>query len=401
MDKIKFLLDCLNSLYEIPMYCFDHDKFHYSTNKKYQDTDPFHADTQLFYTLTAQYTGSPMLILENEKIIYGLCKNSDNITCIVGPVSLSVLTKNEVNQYISEHNLLNHNNFMIYIGNIPKTATVLSILHHEMNDEIIDAYTIICQFAKSGGPQQIHEKDLFFYHFQKSEYNKERTTYAYEKALMTAFADGDTDTLNELSNPNIIDHIGQIACTPFKQLEYTAISGITIFSRAAIEGGANPDEVYNISDLYLQKVSTSTNESELHKILINIKMDLLNCVKFAKECKNRFQYIELCKGYVANNLYKRITLDDIADTIGINKCYLSHQFVKKEGKTLMRYIQEERIRAAQNMLKYSDQSLSVIASYLCFDSQSHFGSVFKKITGDTPSAYRLRNKADNTWPVLK
>ena len=50
--------------------------------------------------------------------------------------------------------------------------------------------------------------------------------------------------------------------------------------------------------------------------------------------------------------------------------------------------------AAQNMLKYSDQTISAVSSYFCFDSQSHFGSVFKNITGITPSEYRTRNKVE-------
>ena len=37
-----------------------------------------------------------------------------------------------------------------------------------------------------------------------------------------------------------------------------------------------------------------------------------------------------------------------------------------------------RIERAENLLKYSEASLTEISSeYLCFSSQSHFGKVFK------------------------
>ena len=50
---------------------------------------------------------------------------------------------------------------------------------------------------------------------------------------------------------------------------------------------------------------------------------------------------------------------------------------------------DEVVRAA-NLLRYSDNSLSEIAEYVHFPSQSYFGKIFKKCTGMTPRAYRDR-----------
>ena len=40
------------------------------------------------------------------------------------------------------------------------------------------------------------------------------------------------------------------------------------------------------------------------------------------------------------------------------------------------------------MLRFSDYSISQIAGYLGYGSQSYFGAVFKKETGVTPGEYR-------------
>ncbi|AZZ61255.2 helix-turn-helix transcriptional regulator [Oenococcus sp. UCMA 16435] len=120
-------------------------------------------------------------------------------------------------------------------------------------------------------------------------------------------------------------------------------------------------------------------------------MDFCSIDQNFKEKNYESKYIRQCKQYVEKHLFQHFSLDDIADQISINKCYLKNQFSKQEGISLKRYIHKERIKAAQNMLKFSNQPISVIANYLCFDSQSHFGAVFKSIIGMTPSNYRMKN----------
>ena len=60
--------------------------------------------------------------------------------------------------------------------------------------------------------------------------------------------------------------------------------------------------------------------------------------------------------------------------------------------TLQQYVIRERCAHAANMLKYSDYSISLIAEYFCFSTQSHFGRVFKEYSGMTPLEYRNRYK---------
>ena len=149
---------------------------------------------------------------------------------------------------------------------------------------------------------------------------------------------------------------------------------------------------YQISDLYIQKLAECKTEMDLQRISLNAKLDLCEAVRHAKSQKHSLYYIEQCKLYIIQNLYKQFSLEDIASAVGISKCYISNLFSKKENKTIKQYIHEERIRVAQNMLKYSDQSIPIIANYLCYNSQSHFGSIFKNINGMTPLAYRLKYK---------
>lgn len=93
----------------------------------------------------------------------------------------------------------------------------------------------------------------------------------------------------------------------------------------------------------------------------------------------RNKYAERAKDYVYKHLYGDIKIQQISDSIGINKDYLSSLFHKSEGITLQRYIKRGKIRQAEYMLKYSDYNISEIANYLAYSSQSHFSHSFKAI----------------------
>lgn len=52
-----------------------------------------------------------------------------------------------------------------------------------------------------------------------------------------------------------------------------------------------------------------------------------------------------------------------------------------------------RVDRASNMLKYSELTLSEIAEYVNFPSQSYFGKVFKRLRQMTPKEYRDHYKS--------
>jgi AraC-like DNA-binding protein len=81
-------------------------------------------------------------------------------------------------------------------------------------------------------------------------------------------------------------------------------------------------------------------------------------------------------------------ISDLAQELGVSKEYLSAIFKETTGICLSDYIMKNKVALARNMLIYSEYSISSIASYLGFSSQSHFGKVFKKYEHMTPKEYR-------------
>ncbi|MBN9390098.1 MAG: helix-turn-helix domain-containing protein [Chloroflexi bacterium] len=92
--------------------------------------------------------------------------------------------------------------------------------------------------------------------------------------------------------------------------------------------------------------------------------------------------------YLQNNFSRPITLNDIAQEIGISKNYLSEIFHQELGISPWEYLTRYRINQAKQMLKTTDRSITEIAAQSGFDDPAHFSRIFRAHTGQSPKEYR-------------
>ena len=96
--------------------------------------------------------------------------------------------------------------------------------------------------------------------------------------------------------------------------------------------------------------------------------------------------------YIDDNLYKRITMDEISSIFYFNKDYLMRIFKKELDITIMDYINKRRIYNSLELLKNTDDLVIKIALNSGYSSLEYYSETFTKILGVSPLTYRKFTK---------
>ena len=105
--------------------------------------------------------------------------------------------------------------------------------------------------------------------------------------------------------------------------------------------------------------------------------------------------VDQIQAYIAEHYAEKLTLTGIANQFYISPYYLSRLFKKSINLSLIEYINGVRIKAAQNLIEKSNESISDIAEKTGFMTTAHFRRVFKDATGLSPQQYRQYYKRVN------
>jgi AraC-like DNA-binding protein len=104
-------------------------------------------------------------------------------------------------------------------------------------------------------------------------------------------------------------------------------------------------------------------------------------------------WVKELKEIIQDQIDANLTLTNISKNLAIHPSYLSREFSKHfNNLSFGEYTRKMRIEKAIVFMKTSSYSLTEIAYLTGFSDQSHFTRIFKKHTGQNPSAYRKKIK---------
>ncbi len=89
-----------------------------------------------------------------------------------------------------------------------------------------------------------------------------------------------------------------------------------------------------------------------------------------------------------DNYSESISLDEMADFLGLNKCYFCQLFKRETGKTYSQLLNEIRVKKSLDLLLNTNMTILEIALTVGYNNQNYYNMAFKKIMGTTPLKYR-------------
>lgn len=100
--------------------------------------------------------------------------------------------------------------------------------------------------------------------------------------------------------------------------------------------------------------------------------------------------------YIQEHYSERISLDDLASILHMNKNYFCKYFKSALGKTPVTYINEYRCEKAAEMLHKTAFKITDISSMVGFDNFSYFIRTFREFKQYSPSEYRKKGSEAKT-----
>ena len=92
--------------------------------------------------------------------------------------------------------------------------------------------------------------------------------------------------------------------------------------------------------------------------------------------------------HLAAHASEPIALADAAEVVYLHPSYLSRAFRRITGMTFLDYLSNLRVREARKLLETTNMPLQRIAEACGLGDVTHFGRVFRRVTGQTPGKYR-------------
>ena len=334
-------------------------------------------------------------------IYYGCLKvffNND-WRLLFGPVSLTPYSDSEIHQLcidyvVPQEERQAFSDFMQKIPQLPLNGFLLKLIFINfcVNREILGLTDII---ALGSFEQKEESTDRLY---EQKSYAVHNNSYEVEKFFSEIIWTGNLDALKKISFNESLVHAGITGPTALRQIKNNIIITTTLATRAAIEGGLDSDTAFQLSDDFIQAAEKLTDPDALNELMGKISYTFAEKVRDAQMPVSTDGIIQNAIRFIQQNVCEHITASDVAEHVGFSRSYFSSYFKKELGFSVSAFILRCKMEEAKQLLKNTDKSVSVISSYLCFSSQSHFQSTFKKQYGITPLQYRkdpkLHEKAD-------
>ena len=161
----------------------------------------------------------------------------------------------------------------------------------------------------------------------------------------------------------------------------------TLFRKTVQNAEVHPAHIHNISDEFARRIEVVRNTDELSKLLGEMLRKYCLLVK-NHSLRGYSSPIQETVNYIDFNYAEQINLSILSKVTSVNYSYLSTQFKKEVGSSIIDYINQRRVQQARKLLVTTNLPVNEISEVVGFLDGNYFSRTFKRHIGQSPSEYR-------------
>lgn len=383
------LMEKIEQLLGIPVYfAIDEKSMPKGSGAFLEEESPFFSAPFLVRLLLERGNCQELpVVYKDENNVFFICVRGKKGFYLSGPICTEELDYADLRKFYEYYGISAEDRRHPAKMSLFRILTFASVIHELQSGVPVEMEEIQKANALADLDEAEMERDDMQLEIQKLDDDLYHHTYQEERYILECVAQGRPSEAKKRMDA-ILDSAGILSSKKKNHYRNLAVSIVTVSTREAIMNGVSPAKAYRLSDIFVNRIDQCTKTEELEEYCRRVIYEFAKLVADQKAEKTAANYTEQCKDYIYKNYNRKIYLENIAAAIGISTGHLSRVFRQDMGMSIQEYIQKFRVERAANLLKYSEASLTEISDYVCFHSQSHFGSAFKRYMKMTPKQYR-------------
>ena len=101
--------------------------------------------------------------------------------------------------------------------------------------------------------------------------------------------------------------------------------------------------------------------------------------------------VKLCD-YLWENIHRQLTMEDVAELMGMNKDYIGRRVKLRTGHTFRNFYNQIKMEYAKQLIKQGTYKVYEVSDLLGYASPDHFSQIFKSVVQMTPASYKKLGK---------
>lgn len=330
---------------------------------------------------------------------YGACfvavkpKELPELRIVLGPANYIPFTDTDFHTMYADYVVVEkeRKDFKNFFQMIPPIArkgllAKAAVFHYFLNHEVCTRFDFPeSEKTELSSAHAIKQTESVYR--QKEDF-RHNNSFEIESLILHFIEAGDVNGLKNITLQPSAVHSGTIAPNQLRQLKNTHIVMTALATRRAIASGIDTDDAFQMSDLYIQAAEKLNDPSAVQNLNFQMLLAFTQKVKEKLIPKTSDEALQRAIQYVLRNINCPITAAEVAEHVGFSRSYFSTYFKEQLGFTISAFILRCKLEEGKHLLQFTDKPLSVISNYLCFSSQSHFQTAFKKQYHITPLQFR-------------